>query len=156
MTVPTGCQWEGFGFEFHVPEGTCPVGSECEVMVDVVMAGDFAFPEGVEPVSAIYIISVASKLLQPSLVKIQHCVALDKTNGDSSQLSFYRATLKEPTPPYHFKPVEGGRFYVGDQYGQLELPVFCGLAIGDTEQSQQTTGTILYSLNHCQLESVIL
>ncbi len=152
--------WKGFGFEFHVPEGSCPVDGECDVMVDVAMGGDFVFPEGVEPVSAIYIISIAAKLLQPSLVKIQHCVALDETmaNGDSSQLSFYRATLKEPTPPYHFKRVKGGRFDISNQYGQLELPVFCAMTIGkesvssdesigsDTEldrQLQQQTG-IMY------------
>ena len=39
------------------------------------------FPEGVEPVSAIYIISITSKLHMPSLVKIQHCVALDKASN---------------------------------------------------------------------------
>ena len=156
---PQSFIWEEFGFEFHVPEGTYPVGSKCDMMVDVVMAGDFVFPEGVYPVSAIYIINVADKLLQPSLLKMQHCIALDKANGDSSQLSFYRVSLEKPKPQYHFKHVKGGRFDINDQYGQLELQdKFCAMAIGKKsvsrdesrvtstceleEQPEQMTGTI--------------
>ena len=83
-----------------------------------------------EPVSAIYIISIASKLRQPSLLKIQHCVALDKA-GTDNHLSFYRSGLKEPTPPYFFKRIKGGKFDINNQYGELELPVFCAILIGN-------------------------
>ena len=129
--------WEGFGFELHAPKGTCLPDEECDVMIDAVVGGDFLFPRGVEPVSAIYIISIASKLREPTLLKIQHCVALNEAS-EHSQLSFYRATLKEPTPPYHFRRAKGGRFDISSQYGQLELPVFCAMAIGKESDEDST------------------
>ena len=98
-------------------------------MVDAVVGGDFVFPEGVEPVSAIYIISITSKLHMPSLLRMQHCVALDRASKHS-RLSFYRALLKEPEPPYHFRRVKGGKFDTNSQFGELELPTFCSMSIG--------------------------
>ena len=112
-------------------------------MVDAVVGGDFVFPQGVEPVSAVYIISIASKLRQPSLLKMQHCVALDKA-GTDNQLSFYRSGLKEPTPPYFFKRIKGGKFDINNQYGELELPVFCAMVIGkeSTTSSDESSDSI--------------
>ena len=128
------------GFELHLPKGTCLPNEETEIMVDAVIGGDFVFPEGVEPVSAIYIISIASMLRQPSLLKIQHCVALKKASTHS-QLSFYRASLKEPTPPYFFKRRKGGIFDINNKYGELELPVFCAMVIGKESTSSSSSNS---------------
>lgn len=130
--------WERFGFELHLPEYTFLPKEECCIKVDAVVAGDFVIPEGVEPVSAIYIISITTKLRQPSLLKIQHCVNLQP----DSQLSFYRASLKELTPPYHFKRVVGGKFDQLNKYGELELPVFCGQLIGKDNGSGDSDGCV--------------
>ena len=111
-------------------------------MVDAVVGGDFVFPQGVEPVSAAYIISIASKLRQPSLLKMQHCVALDKA-GTDNQLSFYRSGLKEPTSPYFFKRIKGGKFDINNQYGELELPVFCAMVIGKESTTSSDSLVIL-------------
>ena len=126
---PQSLIWPGHGFELHFPANTCLPGEECDIMVDAVVGGDFVFPEGVEPVSAIYIISITSKLHMPSLLRIQHCVALDKASKHS-HLSFYRALLKEPKPPYHFKHVKGGKFDISSEFGELKLPTFCAKVIG--------------------------
>ena len=126
--------WEGFGFELHLPEHTFLPDEECCIKVEAVIGGDFVIPEGVEPVSTIYIISVTTKLRQPSLLKIQHCVDLEKAHPDS-RLSFYRASLKESFPPYYFKRVDGGKFNSLDKYGELELPVFCAQLIGKDKGS---------------------
>ena len=126
---PQSLIWPGHGFELHFPANTCLPGEECDIMMDAVVGGDFVFPEGVEPVSAIYIISITSKLHMPSLLKIQHCVALDKASKHS-RLSFYRALLKEPIPPYNFRRVKGGKFDINSQFGELELPTFCAMVIG--------------------------
>ena len=112
--------WKGFGFELHLPEHTFLPKEECCIRVDAVIGGDFDIPEGVEPVSAIYVISVTTKLRQPSSLKIQHCVDLDRAHPDSG-LSFYRASLKESSPPYRFKRVPGGRFDVLNKYNFIIL-----------------------------------
>ena len=129
--------WDGHGFELHLSEGSCCPDEDCEIMVDAVVGGDFVFPKEVEPVSAIYIISITSKLHKPSLLKIQHCVALDKASKHC-HLSFYRALLKEPQPPYHFKCLKGGKFDIENQFGEIELPAFCSMAIG--KESSQDEG----------------
>ncbi len=74
---------------FSVPK------EECCIRVDAVIGGDFDIPEGVEPVSAIYVISITTTLRQPSLLKIQHCVDLDRAHPDSG-LSFTEPLLKNP------------------------------------------------------------
>ncbi len=86
------------------------------------------FPNDVEPVSAIFIISIKGKFYKPLRLRIQHCVGL-KTKTDCDQLHFYRASLKETSPPFMFKKVKGGSFNVKDDYGEIELPAFCGMAI---------------------------
>ena len=126
---PQSLIWPGHGFELHFPANTCLPSEESDIMVDAVVGGDFVFPEGVEPVSAIYIISTTSKLHMPSLLRIQHCVALNKASKHS-HLSFYRALLKEPKPPYHFRRVKGGKFDINSQFGELELPTFRAMGIG--------------------------
>ena len=135
--------WEGFGFKLHLPEHTFLPKEECCIRVDALIGGDFDIPKGVEPVSAIYVISVTTKLRQPSLLKIQHCVDLDRAHLDSG-LSFYTASLKESSPPYHFKRVPGGRFDDLNKYGELELPVFCAKFIGKDGLDSAMGKGILY------------
>ena len=145
---------EGQGFELHFPERTFLPDEDCDVMVDVVVGGDFVFPKGVEPVSAIYFISITSKLQKPSLLKIQHCVALNRANK-SSQLSFYRAKLKGPKPAIKFTLLEGGRFDVKQQYGVLELPAFCAVMIGkvSSNNSEEDSITDVHNSEGIQLSS---
>ena len=121
--------WEGYGFELHIPENTCSPGTTCDIKIDVAIGGEFTFPKGVEPVSAVFIISIKGKFYEPLRLKIQHCVALE-TKADCDQLHFYRASLKETSPPFVFKKVKGGNFYVSDDYGEIYLPAFCGIAVG--------------------------
>ena len=127
---PQSLIWEGHGFELHLPEGTCPPDKDCDVMVDCVVGGEFVFPKGVEPVSAIYLISAPLKPHKSPLLKIQHSVALNKASKNAC-LSFYRASLKESRPPYQFRRVKGGTFDTHNQFGELHLPAFCGMAIGN-------------------------
>ncbi len=121
--------WEGYGFELHIPENTCSPGTTCDIKIDVAIAGEFTLPKGVEPVSAVFIISIKGKFQKPLQLRIQHCVGLE-TEADCDQLHFYRASLKETSLPFMFKKVKGGSFYVNDDFGEIYLPAFCGMVIG--------------------------
>ena len=129
---PQSLVFEGQGFELIAPKDSCLPKEDCNISIDVVMAGDFTFPEGMEPVSAIYIVSVSSVLCQPLLLRLQHCVDLELAK-DQSHLSFYRAPLNKSVPPYNFRPINGGRFIVGSQYGEIELQSFSAVVIGQVE-----------------------
>ena len=148
---PQSLIWEGHGFELHLPEGTCPPDKDCDVMVDSVVGGEFVFPKGVEPVSAIYLISAPLKPHKSPLLKIQHCVALNKASKNAC-LSFYRASLKESRPPYHFRHVKGGTFDTHNQFGELYLPAFCGMAIGKissrSSEEESTQSSSLSDMEH--------
>ena len=121
--------WEGYGFELHIPENTCSPGKLCDIKIDVIIGGEFMFPIDVEPVSAVFIISIKGKFYQPLQLRIQHCVGLE-TEADCDQLHFYRASLKETSPPFVFKEITGRNFNVNNNYGEIDLPAFCGMAVG--------------------------
>ena len=114
------------GYELHISEGACPPNEKGRVTIDTLVDdGDFVFPDGVEPVSAIYVFSVSSKPRKSSTLKIQHCVSLKKAN--CCKPNFYRAPLTESAPPYHFEIVKGGKFHEDSQYGEIELTEFCAI-----------------------------
>ena len=55
-----------------------------------------------------------------------------------------RAPFHDSKPPYKFKPVRGGRFFLGSQYGSISRKKFCMIAIvtqmdkeGDGETSDE-------------------
>ena len=121
--------WEGYGFELHIPENTCSPGTTCDIKIDVAIGGEFTFPKGVEPVSAVFIISIKGKFYKPLRLRIQHCV-VSETEADCDQLRFYRASLSKTSPPFMFKEITGGSFNVNDDYGEICLPVFCSVTVG--------------------------
>ena len=92
-----------------------------EVVITALVGGEFILPEDTELVSAVYAISVSEPLLKPVQLEIQHCVSIEKS-AHSNYLSF--ATAPSDRPPYHFQPVEGGIFAIGNQYGNISLSGF--------------------------------
>ena len=66
---------------------------------------------------------------------------MNRAHPDSG-LSFYRASLKESSPPNFFKRVPGGRFNVVNKYGELELPVFCAKLIGKDQGGTHSDNSV--------------
>lgn len=123
---PQLLEWEECGFKIHVPEGA--MSGPCNIAVMTIVAGQFDFPKGTELVSAVYAISTSKKLNKPVTVEIQHCVAI--TNVKQGQrLEFVRADCKQQVLPYHFKPIEGGRFSPRSSYGTISCKHFSLLGI---------------------------
>ena len=92
-----------------------------EVVITALVGGEFILPEDTELVSAVYAIFVSKPLLKPVQLEIQHCVSIEKP-AHSNYLSF--ATAPSDHPPYHFQPVKGGIFSIGNQYGSIYLSGF--------------------------------
>ena len=111
-------KWEDYGLRITIPQGAVPLCSDVEVAITAVVGGEFILPEDTELVSAVYAISVSKPLLKPVQLEIQHCVSIEKP-AHSNYLSF--ATAHSDRPPYHFQPVEGGIFSIGNQYGSISL-----------------------------------
>ena len=118
---PQLLNWEEYGLRIAIPQGAVQQSDTVEVAITALVGGEFILPEDTELVSAVYAISVSKPLLKPVQLEIQHCVSIEKP-AHSNYLSF--ATAPSDRPPYHFQPVEGGIFSIGNQYGSICLSEF--------------------------------
>ena len=110
--------WEEYGLQINVFDGTISPGETCEVSIAAIVGGNFKFPSGTSLVSAVYAVSVSKDLLRPVQLCIQHCVSLE-TQEHTNYLSFVTADLYQPELPYQFKLENGGQFYPGNPYGNI-------------------------------------
>ena len=118
---PQLLNWEEYGLRIAIPQGAVQQSDTVEVAITALVGGEFILPEDTELVSAVYAISVSKPLLKPVQLEIQHCVSIEKP-AHSNYLSF--ATAPSDRPPYHFQPVEGGIFSIGNRYGSISLSGF--------------------------------
>ena len=118
--------WGDYGFKMYFPEGTIP---PSQVLIKALVGGKFQFPDGIEIVSALYVISFPEEYFQPVKLQIQHCVSL-KSSRHFKYLSFITAPIDESVPPYKFQFIEGGKFYTDSQYGMIVRSKFCIMGIG--------------------------
>ena len=110
----------------HIPEGALVSGSG-DIAIRAMVTGKFQYPEGTEPVSAIYGIFTSAIFAEPVTVEIQHCVALKKEE-DCCFLNFAVAH-DQPHLPLCFRKLEGGSFSPDCQYGVISLSSFCYMTI---------------------------
>ena len=110
----------------HIPEGALVSGSG-DIAIRAMVTGKFQYPEGTEPVSAVYGIFTSATFAEPVTVEIQHCVALKKEE-DCCFLSFAFAH-DQHHPPLCFRKLEGGSFSPDSQYGVISCSSFCYLMI---------------------------
>ena len=101
------------------------------MLIKALVGGKFQFPDGMELVSALYVISFPEEYLKPVKLQIQHCVYL-KSSRQFKYLSFITAPIDESVPPYKFQYIEGGKFYTDSQYGMIVRSEFCIVGIGMT------------------------
>lgn len=100
------CMWEEIGFRMHILNNSL-LSSETSV---VTVTADisthlFEYPEGMEPVSAVYTISFSKPLHRQPRIELQHCVDVN----DRSSLSF-AVTSHSHRSSYKFYEVTGGTF----------------------------------------------
>ena len=128
--------WGDYGFKMNFPVGTIP---PSQVLIKALVGGKFQFPDGVELVSALYVIQFPEEFLQPVELEIQHCVSL-QSSQQFKNLSFVIAPIDESVPPYKFQFIEGGKFYTDSQYGMIVRSKFSITGI-----VQKTNGDSLHT-----------
>ena len=129
------------------------------------MGGKFQFPDGMELVSALYVIPFAEELLQPVELELQHCVCLE-SSVQFKYLSFIAAPIDGSAPPYKFEFKEGGKFTTNSQYGVIACSKFCLMGIGKKTDNGNIycpdngyTGQIYYinkGMNRWHMEFVVV
>ena len=120
--------WEEHGFQMFIPEDALLSHETCNVSVKAIIGGRFWFPEGAEPVSAIYGISLSRQLRKPARIEMQHCVKLENPEH-SKFLSFAVASQDPSSMPYRFHEVPGGIFEEKKLFGSINRQQFCFMTI---------------------------
>ena len=115
-------KWEEYGLRIQVPKGATST-PYCDIAIKAIVAGQFEFPEGTNLVSAVYAISVSTKLTQPVILEMQHCVAIN-SEEQGWFLSFVRAKCNQPDLPYQFKLLKDGKFPPHSDYGKIACDRF--------------------------------
>ena len=96
--------------------------------VKAIDAGLFQFPEGTEPVSAVYAISLTKPLREPVKLEMQHCMKLGRAES-SKYLSFVVASQDRSSVSYTFELVAGGIFKEDCYYGSIDRQQFSFFSI---------------------------
>ena len=120
--------WEEHGFSILIPEDGLIPYKTCIVTVKAIIPGLFQYPEGTEPVSAIYDISLSRPLIKPATLQLEHCVLLDNPEYIKF-LSFAVASEEHSSMQYKFHEVPGGIFERNSSFGSIDRKHFCRLSI---------------------------
>ena len=112
----------------YIPHGALLPNETCFVTVKAIVGGLFRFPEGTEPVSAIYAISLSRQLHKPAKISMQHCVKLNNPKH-SKFMSFAVASQDPSSMPYQFNEVPGGVFEENMFFGSANCQQFSFMTI---------------------------
>ena len=116
--------WEEHSFRMYIPQDALLHNETCFVTVKAIVGDLFQFPEGTEPVSAIYAISLSRQLHKPARLEMQHCVKL-KNPEHNKFMSFAVASQDPSSMPYQFQEMPGGIFETNCYFGSIVRQQFC-------------------------------
>ena len=100
-----------------------PALAECETAIKIsikVVNDDYILPEGyenMELVSSMFKITANADLPAPVTVRMEHCAVVEE---DDSLVHM----IAHGPPPFKFKPLEGGKFPIENNYGEFHTKAF--------------------------------
>ena len=119
-------EYTGSAFTYDSPNGISlhfPTVAECEAAIKIsikVVNDDYILPEGYEDmdlISSMFKIKASADLPAPVTVRMEHCAVVEE---DDSLVHM----IAHGPPPYKFKPLEGGKFPIGKDYGEFHTKAF--------------------------------
>ena len=141
----------GLGISMTIPQDAVPPEEQVNVTIRQCLAGSFQYPEGFEPLSAIYHIPVSddSSFQKDVEVEFEHFGQLE-TEEQASKMTFFDAKSSPVVVGgrnvFKFSPVKGGRFAVGGSHCTYSSKHFGFLCAG-TEKSSETRELHVYQLH---------
>ena len=149
QSEPVTISLPGLGMSMMIPQDAVPDENNVNVTVRPCLAGSFQFPEGYEPLSAVYHISADSSFQKNVDFDFEHFGQLE-TEEQASNMTFF---IAESSPEvvdgrnvFKFSPVKGGRFEVGGSHCTYSSKHFGFLCAG-TEKSSETRELHIYHLH---------
>ena len=119
-------EYTGSELTYDSPNGISlhfPIVAECDTVIKIsikVVNDDFILPEGYKDmdfVSSMFKITASADLPAPVTMRMEHCAVVEE---DDSLVHM----IAHGPPPYKFKPLEGGKFPIGECYGEIEMKEF--------------------------------
>ena len=141
----------GLGISMTIPQDAVPPEEQVNVTVRPCLAGSFQYPEGYEPLSAIYHIHVSddSSFQKDVEVEFEHFGQLE-TEEQASKMTFFIAesspVVVDGRDVFKFSPVKGGNFAVGGSHCTYSSKHFCFVCVG-TETISETRELHIYQLH---------
>ena len=132
-------EYIGKEFTYDSPNGISlhfPTIVECEEAIKIsikVVNDDYILPEGYEDmelVSSMFKITASADLSAPVTVRMEHCAVVEE---DDSLVHM----IAHGPPPYKFKPLEGGKFQIGRNYGEFHTKAFSLFSIFSRKGEQR-------------------
>ena len=100
-----------------------------------------AIYEDMDLVSSEFKITASADLPAPVTVRMEHCAVVEEDN------SLVHMIAHGP-PPYKFKPLEGGKFPIGEYYGEIKMKKFCTLTQSQKHQTQISLSVHIFYHDH--------
>ena len=119
-------EYTGTAFTYDSPNGISlyfQEAAECETAIKIsikVVNDGYILPEGYKDMdlfSSMFKITASADLPAPVTVRMEHCAVVEE---DDSLVHM----IAHGPPPYKFKPLEGGKFPIGEYYGEIEMKEF--------------------------------
>ena len=140
------------GVTLSIPSDAVPRGEHVTVTIRPCLSGAFQYPEGYEPLSAVYYISTNTGLKKKGQLTLEHFGHL-QTKEQADSMTFFTAN----SPPvvvdgkkvYQFGMVKGGEFRTGENYGTISLEHFCLVSIGVCEQLMPAVSVPALNSDRC-------
>ena len=123
LLFPESEQYSGTAFSQTGISLESPTVGKCETVIKIsieVVNDDYILPEGyedMEMVSSMFKITASADLPAPVTVRMEHCAVVEEED------SLVHMIAHGP-PPYKFKPLEGGKFQIGKNYGEFHTKAF--------------------------------
>ena len=143
-------EYTGSAFTYDSPNGISlhfPTVAECEAAIKIsikVVNDDYILPEGYEDmdlVSSMFKITASADLPAPVTVRMEHCAVVEE---DDSLVHM----IAHGPPPYKFKPLESGKFPIGECYGEIEMKNFCTLTQSQKHQTPMSLSVHVFYHDH--------
>ena len=122
----------GLAITIKIPSNAFPPG-EYGISIQPCLSGPLDFPDGYEPLSAIYHISTSACFQKSFELELGHFGDV-MTEEQASNMAFFHAKsspvdVSAGKQKFKFSRAEGGEFAIGKSHGRISSEHFCFLAI---------------------------
>ena len=135
----------GLGITIKIPPDAVPPEENANIIIRPCLSGPFHYPDGYEPLSAIYYITSDRHSKKNVELELVHFGEL-KTEEQARDMAFFSA---ESSPvnvggkqQFKFNRMQGGEFTISKIYGTISCKHFCFLGIFGKPQ-----GTCIYAVS---------